>query len=367
MHALPAAAAAVAAAVATAAHAVGAPQPQTVYPLPNTTISAFAQDGPLVAWFSASRNHCNTVHVRSLANGLQTVLPQRDARNVTCSWDVGSTRIGLALAGSSVLWTLREQSPIPFDYLLGANTNPGAHREHRYQEIAHTNSGSGLWLAGMAGDRSTLVYGVASVDYVDEAGCLAGTSPCTMRVVGGGVYRLAARPELIPGTDRTGAVAVAAWDGAVAYVAPDAVGKQGRPLAGADLPIEVVDATTGASISRVRPEGVPLALSLSRQLLATLERTPLGLRIAWYDRTTGAALGSSPVSSEASPELTATDRTIVYRVGRSIRAIDVATGKARTLAHAAADPVGLSLEGRRLAWAENLKGGARIRTLSIRP
>jgi hypothetical protein len=188
-----------------------------------------------------------------------------------------------------------------------------------------------------------------------------------MRVVGGGVYRLAARPELIPGTDRTGAVAVAAWDGAVAYVAPDAVGKQGRPLAGADLPIEVVDATTGASISRVRPEGVPLALSLSRQLLATLERTPLGLRVAWYDRTAGAALGSSPVSSEASPELTATDRTIVYRVGRSIRAIDVATGKARTLAHAAADPVGLSLEGRRLAWAENLKGGARIRTLSIRP
>jgi len=47
--------------------------------------------------------------------------------------------------------------------------------------------------------------------------------------------------------------------------------------------------------------------------------------------------------------------------------VDIATSKARTLAQAAAEPVGLSLEGKRLAWAENLKGSARIRTLSVKP
>ena len=178
---------------------------------------------------------------------------------------------------------------------------------------------------------------------------------------------MAGRAILVPGTDRTGAVAVAASDGAVAYVAPDSVGKQGRPLAGVDSPIDVVDATTGDLVSRVQPQGTPLALALSPQTVSTLERTPLGLRVAWYDRTTGNAIGSVPVSSKTSPELTATDRTIVYRVGRSIRAVDIATSKARTLAQAAAEPVGLSLEGKRLAWAENLKGSARIRTLSVKP
>ena len=59
--------------------------------------------------------------------------------------------------------------------------------------------------------------------------------------------------------------AVAASDGAVAYVAPDSVGKQGRPLAGVDSPIDVVDATTGDLVSRVQPQGTPLALALSPQ------------------------------------------------------------------------------------------------------
>ena len=51
----------------------------------------------------------------------------------------------------------------------------------------------------------------------------------------------------------------------------------------------------------------------------------------------------------------------------SIRAVDVQTHNVRTLALAAADPVGLSLEGRRLAWAENLKTSARIRALTVKP
>ncbi|MEP6812897.1 MAG: hypothetical protein ABI990_07905, partial [Actinomycetota bacterium] len=193
---------AAAVAVATAAvHSLAAgPQTETIYSHANATVAAFAQDGPLVAWFSPSRKRCNTVHVISLANPLQTTLPlQGAARNVTCRWVVGSTPVSLALAGGNVLWTLREQSPIPFDYLLGAGVGVSERKERRFQEIAHTNHGSGLWLGGISGDGDTLVYGVTAVDYIDEAGCLAGTSPCDLEVSGGGVYRMAGRlpPKLI--------------------------------------------------------------------------------------------------------------------------------------------------------------------------
>ena len=106
--------------------------------------------------------------------------------------------------------------------------------------------GAGLWLGGVAGDGATLVYGVTSVDYVDEAGCLAGTDTCALKIVqqGGGVFRIVdgQRLKLIPGT--SGAVAVAASGSRVAYVAAASIAKDGSPVAGGDLPIEVVDSVT---------------------------------------------------------------------------------------------------------------------------
>jgi hypothetical protein len=357
---------------ATSAAAAAAPHPVTAFSRANTAVAAFAQDGPLVAWFykATSPKVCNGVQVRSLGNGLQADLPlQARAQNVTCTWPVDKTHphVNLALAGSNLLWTLWQPSPIPFDYLIGSSVDVGQRAERRFQEVAHTKTGPGLWLGGIAGDKSTLVYGVTSVDYIDEAGCLAGTATCDLKIAGGGVYRLDGRmqPKLIPGTSDEGAVALAANDGAVAYVPTSSLGPQGRPLAGADLPIDVIDAVTGASISRVTPQGTPLAIALTSHFVATLERTPLGLRVAWYNRASGDPAGSVPVSAKTEPQLTASDKTIVYRVGRSIRAVDIASHNLSTLARAAATPIGLSLEGSRLAWAENLKHSARIRTLAV--
>lgn len=337
------------------------PKIQTLYVRPHGTIVAFAQDGPLVSWFAPGKP-CNTVQVRSLANGLQVPLPtQGSARNVTCKWDVRSN-VGLALGGTSVLWTLRESAPIPFDYLVGAGV--GDQKERRFQEVAHTKRGSGLWLGGIAGDGSTLVYAVTSVDFKDEAGCLAGTGSCELKVAGGGVYRVVGRqqPELVPGSGP--AVKVAASGDHVAYVSTSTVGKDGRPAA--DPRIDVVDATTGTPVSSIAPEGTPVALAFAPHVLATLERTPLGLRLAWYDPQTGVPSGSIPVAHAASPELTASDQLIVFHVGRSLRAVDVATSSVRTLGKAAATPIGLSLEGGRLAWADNVRGTGRIRALYIR-
>src|SRR2546423_14393417 len=102
---------------AAAGHTVSAaPHPQTLY-RPHGRIAAFAQDGPLVAWFSPSPVRCNAVTVLSLANGIQTQLPaEAGQQNVTCRWAVVPP-VGLALGGSTLLWTLREPAPLPFGHL----------------------------------------------------------------------------------------------------------------------------------------------------------------------------------------------------------------------------------------------------------
>ncbi|HZS24354.1 MAG TPA: hypothetical protein VFA30_05135 [Gaiellaceae bacterium] len=363
--------AAAASLVAAAAASAGvAPRPETLVSVPNGTISGFTQDGPLVAWFVRQPGgRCNTVNVLSLASALRSTLPSQAARNVTCTWQVES-RVRLAVDDSSrVLWTLSERAPLEYDYLIGAGPPPADRRERRFQQLAHTNKGAGLWLGGVAGNGSTLAYAVTSVEYVDEAGCLAGTDTCAVEISkqGSGVYRFDGwRPQLVP---RTGAaVELAVSDETVAYVPTSALSKQGKPLPGADLPISIVDAKTGLQIASVTPQGTPVAIALAPHILASLERTPLGVRIAWYDAATGQALGSVPVSAATAAELTATDAFVAFRVGRSIRVVDLATGDVRTVATAASTPIGLSLQDSRLAWAENPKHGlARIRALRLAP
>ena len=341
---------------------------ETLYSTRSGSIAAFAQDGPIIAWFQTSKRGCNTIHVRQLANGLDATLPSQTARNVTCTWLVGSTPVQLAVdSNADAIWTLRERVPLAYDYLVGAGAGRGARREHRFQELAHTARGAGLWLGGIVGDGDTLAYAVTSVDYQDEAGCLAGTGSCAMRISNGGsgVYRIVDwQPRLVPNTKA--AVGVAASGDALAIVATGAIiPKVGRPVATADLPIDIVSATSGAEIASVTLQGTPLAVGLAPHLLATLEATPLGTRVAWYDPQTGHPIGSVPVSAATAHELSVSDRYVVFHVGASIRAVEIATGRTRTLATAAATPIGLSLEGSRLAWAETLKHGARIRALAL--
>lgn len=343
-------------------------KPQTVWGPHRGTIAAFAQDRSMIAWFTPGGNGCNIVQVSSLASGVELVLPAQNANNVTCRFVRNHRQpVGLAVAAKvgRVAWTLPLASTLQLDYLLGAGVKPAEQAERRYHELAHTGRGVGQWLGGIAGDGKTLAYATTTVDFADEAGCLAGTSPCTLIRTGGGVYRLRGRAPAVHVPQTGPAVALAVSGNAIAYIRAGGVAADGRPRASAALPIVVVRADTGERISSVEPDGVPLALALTPHLLATLERTPLGLRLAWYDRATGRAGGSIPVPTRTTSALSATDRFVVFRVGRSIRAVSTSTHRLRTLARAAATPVGLSIDGNRVAWAENLRGGARIRALYV--
>jgi len=356
---------------AAAVHTAAAgPRPQTLYQSPpHQSISAFAQDGRLLAWFAPSSGGCNKVYILDLSDSERIGLPSTTAPNVTCRWAVVPP-VRLALADTNALWTLREAAPapLPFDYVLGAGVRVGDRTERRFQEVAHAGRGAGLWLGGIAGDEETLVYSITSVDYVDEVTCLShprAPGACAMKIVGGGVYRVVGRqqPMLVPGT--AAAMQIAASGTAVAYVPAAKIGAHGAPQASTEMPIDVRDAASGTLVARVTPQGTPVAIALAPHLLATLERTPLGLQLAWYDLGTSALSGSVAVPTTATPVLSASDHLIVFEVGRSIRGVNPTSRRVTTLARAASTPIGLSIQGSRVAWAENIRGRGRIRGLTV--
>jgi hypothetical protein len=343
-------------------------QPQTVWVSPpHGTIAAFAQDGSEMAWFAPGGRTCNLVHLRSTTAPVEVELPSQAAHNVTCHF-VRSKRdpvqVAVAEKSGNVLWTLPLQSPLALDYVLGAGVAPTQRAEVRLLEAAHSGKGVGQWLGGISGDGDTLAFAVTSVAWTDESGCLAGVAPCTLVKSGGGVYVVRGRSRVhVSGT--SAAVEVATSGDRIAYVPTGLIGKGGQPRATADLPIDIVATATGERIASVVPQGVPLAIALSPHVLATLEQTPLGERLAWYDAATGRVRGAVPVPKKTAPSLTASDELIVFQVGRSLRSVSVATHRVRVLAQATAMPIGVSLEGRRVAWAENLPLYARIRALYV--
>jgi hypothetical protein len=321
-------------------------------------IAAFAEDGGMVAWLGAGGG-CNSVRVLT-GDGSQVTSPQPTGGSMTCHWDLEGERPQLAVAGgaAAVLWTLSQESGASFDYVMTAGLGG---REVRLDRIAHASDGTGLWLGGVAGSGTTLAYSVVDLEYADELACLAGQS-CRRRIAGGGVHVVSdGQQHLLP--DSRPALSLSTADGRLAYV-PAVAGPAG-PTASARLPVSIVDASTGEAVTSVRPHGKPLALSLSPDVLALLTRSGRTDRVSWYDATVGTLLGSVRVSRRVAPELAASDRLVVFRLGRRLRGIDPATGRKRTLARAAAKPLGFSLTDARLTWAENRPAGGRIRIVGV--
>jgi hypothetical protein len=355
-------------------------QVETLYTSPaHRTIAAFAQDGGLVAWFAPKDSKgCNEVWLWQLGSARQP-LPRQGAayHNVTCGWQVpAGSPVSLAVAGNggspALLWTLHESAKqaVRFDYVLGATVSDP--RERRFQEVAHASHGAGLWLGGVAGSGGTLVYAVAQVAYKDQVACLSSPKEpgaCDLKVTtGGGIYRIVGRKTPIRIKGAPAAVAVAASGNDVAYVPATGTSTvDGRPLASREGLVEVRDVDTGSLVASVSPGAAPLAIGLSSTVIGVLGRSGGRLILGWYGLATGKQLGTLRLPLGASPELSVGDTAIVFRVGRSIRVVDVHTKRIRTVAKAAGTPIGLSIAGDRVAWAENVAGRGRIRAITLAP
>jgi Tol biopolymer transport system component len=126
--------------------------------------------------------------------------------------------------------------------------------------------------------------------------------------------------------------------------------------------VEIGDALTGRLIKRFTIGGHTHATALGPDYIALLVHHEPGVRIELYNLNGSFGIGADVPGSVRS--LSAAGRTVVFATGRVIRRLDARTGAVTALATAGGTPVGLTIEGRRVAWAENGRGGARIRAFT---
>jgi hypothetical protein len=311
-------------------------------------VAAFAQDGDRAAWLGG---RCSEVHEGVVGEPASTVLGDADPQECP-----GGPAPLLALAGRRALWTTTMRGPTTFvDVTSGA---PGE-AEILVEELASdTLTGEGDHVAALAGDGRNLVYAVNS--FATPETC-ASAQPCALALVDGRSMLVSPglKVRLLPTIPPATRIALAG--DAIAEVpalqgpSPGAVA---RPAHG----FEVHSIRTGKLLAQV-PVAQPIeGLALTPAAAVVLTRGADGAaRIARYAIPGGRLVGTTRVASSAG-DLGASPRGVVYRTGRTIRLL----GRARPLATAAATPVGLSIDGARVAWAENVAGHGRIRSVRVR-
>jgi hypothetical protein len=336
---------------------------ERIPPLPKTLvlahgpIAAFAQDGPYIAWASAdtSPGCVWRVRVRSLSTGRQWRVNRNGGP--TCRSATGfdlSHPTHLALARDRALWTLFDQGNNT--YLRLVTSSPREKHETALEELVFANSSyqEGWHLGGLAGDRATLVYAKVRIGVEGPPDCdINGT--CSTVVDGGGVQRVVGKSAVAVPTAPP-ALDVAASGRRVAF----AVARHGGPPVGPGTPprVEIRNAFTGGLVSRFVAARAPLSVALSSTRVVLLVRTPGARRLLRYS-TAGMLVDARSIPS-AGRSVSVSRGNVAFAVGRTIRLWD-ADGDVAVLATAAAKPIGLSIEGRRVAWAENVTIGGTLR------
>ena len=129
-----------------------------------------------------------------------------------------------------------------------------------------------------------------------------------------------------------------------------------------------VRSPSGLVLSRFAAKGNPLALALEGRLVVLATQLHAGPnRIVLFDAASGELRGLVRTPRGTGSGLGASASWVVYSVGRLIMALDVRTRARRVLARADGTPIGLSVSGRRVAWAENLAPRkARVRAVTLR-
>jgi hypothetical protein len=313
-------------------------------------IRAFAQDANTIAWIGRSYD----VHVRRLAARTGSIVGRTSSR--------GPVARPLALAGTRALWTSYAggnsveitlwSGKLDVDHL---GYSPG------------DNAGS--FLGGVAGDGATLVYAVVGQ-----------FSPCScggpLTVTGGGVSIVTEHqsPPAIAGIFPPVKLALSRGRLAVVPAASPVPNDGYTPRAAENGPVNVYD-LSGRLLLSVPETGIVRGIALSWPELSVLVERPDGSKwIERYDARTGELiavpehgdqLGAQTRIALAATGLATGSIGTVYRVGRTIYLLSNRQ-QPKLVWRAAGTPLGLSVEGRRIAWAENVKGRGAIVALTLR-
>jgi hypothetical protein len=324
-----------------ASPAGGAPSPSTLAQAP-TPIRAFAQDSGIIAWQNSLWFDFELrVHIRRIRTGTQANFSQNNGADP-----------GLGLAGRRVLWSDTSCGNFCEQYIeAGGLDDPTV-----------TVLEEGGWdsfdfhRSLPAGDGDDLVYAYYIRFYCDDD-----PDGNPLYQAGGEVSRvLGTSLAPIPG----------AVDTRVLAVSSGRILTQPREMpCGGEMqisPPEIREISTGNIIMTLPSAGEALAVGLDGATAALLVQTASGgKRIERYDAGTGALLGSTWVTPSTAPELDIGAGGIVFRSGRDIRLMDPVTGAKRLIWKATAVPIGLSIEGRRVAWAVNRFGKGYIRAIVL--
>ena len=123
----------------------------------------------------------------------------------------------------------------------------------------------------------------------------------------------------------------------------------------------------GRIVASFSATGKPVAVTLSTSVVALLSDLSNGSkRISAFDARTGSPRGVFRVARGTTGALASDGQVVLFSVGRTIRSLDVRTGEVRVLTRTGGTPIGLSVSGRRVAWAENSRDRGLIRALRLR-
>jgi hypothetical protein len=138
------------------------------------------------------------------------------------------------------------------------------------------------------------------------------------------------------------------------------------PVADPGAAVTIRHATSGAVLATLDPIGRARAVALSANIATVLVEDGFrNKRLERYDATTGGLIGSTPVPSSVEHDLDAGSHWVLFQLGRELHVLDTQTGGATLVATAARTPVDASMEGNRIAWAENAAGGGVVRALTL--
>ena len=343
-------------------------------------IRAFAQEGNTVAW-AASQVDRWRVRAKDLATGKTVVMG-----------DAGGYRLWLdpptlAVAGGRVIWSKSWFGTRMYVDLRTATVAQESGRRYVSPDwLLETSQGGECgddgYFAGAAGDGPTLVWAWSVYSP-------PGPWPCEVtgwerQVIGGGIVKVTpplphwpvGAPSPIPGipvaspmySDEGRQVQsrqVAVSQGRIAVLpSPTVIPSQfgwPYPTPSENGPVEV-HTVDGALVYRLFPTGTVRQIALSWPELAVLVQRHDGSQAIERYGADG-SLESTTVVARTATDVSIGSGGIVYRDGRSIYAIR--GSKAALLWRARATPIGLSIEGRRVAWAVNLKGSGLIVALTL--
>jgi hypothetical protein len=297
-------------------------------------IYKFAQDGDLITWIGRKY----VVHLRSVTGRRNWILGTAGPGGAVGAQGAST----LVLGGKRAVWVKYAGVMTREAGIFAAK--PGQKRPTLVDALGAGASG-GRYLTGLAADgEGTIVYGEV------EVRCDPRTECSSWSLTGGGVHRIAgtksvSRPPIagIPPP-----FALAASVGRIAVV-PAVLTDPQRGTWGAapNGPVDVYD-LAGRRLAHVVPQGTVREVALSWPTLAVIVTRLDGTTvIERYDAARGKLVTAT--TRPGAQHLTIGKGGIVFLVAKAIYTLRA--GKPALLWRASAKPIGLSVEGRRVAWA----------------